>query len=58
VSSPLLVFLPIVNLIRRSRIGGEFSLDGAVEVFARFLRTHDLDTGAIADVDVRVATSG
>lgn len=58
VSSPLLVFLPIVNLIRRSRVGGEFSLDGTVEVFARFLRANDLDSGAIADVDVRVATSG
>lgn len=57
VSSPLLLFLPIVNLIRRSRVGGEFTLDAMVELFARFLKTNDLDSSAIADVEVRVATS-
>jgi len=56
-SAPLLLFLPIVNLVRRSFSKGECDLNEMIEVFARFLRTNGLDSGAIDDVDVRVATS-
>jgi len=56
-SAPLLLFLPIVNLVRRSFSKGECDLNEMIEVFARFLRSNGLDSGAIDDVDVRVATS-
>lgn len=56
-SAPLLLFLPIVNLIRRSVVGGECRLDASVDAFCRFLTRNGLDAGAMEDVDVRVATS-
>jgi hypothetical protein len=56
-SAPLLLFLPMVNLVRRSFTGGECVLDGTVRTFAKFLRAHGLNADVMEDVDVRVATS-
>jgi len=56
-SNPLLLCLPLVNLVRRSRRKGQHTLDGAVESFVRFLRRNGLDTSTLGEVDVRVATT-
>lgn len=56
-SSPVLLFLPIVNLVRRSFSGGECVLDDTVRRFADFLTLNGLDAGIMGDVDVRVASA-
>jgi len=55
-SSPVLLFLPIVNLVRRSFSNGECVLDDSVRRFADFLVLNGLDSGIMGDVDVRVAS--
>lgn len=57
ISSPVLFFLPIVNLVRRSFSGGECVLDESVRRFADFLSLHGLDTDVMGDVDIRVAST-
>lgn len=56
-SSPVLLFLPIVNLVRRSFSNGECVLDDTVRKFAEFLTVNGLDTDVVGDVDVRVAST-
>jgi hypothetical protein len=56
-SSPLLLFLPIVNLVRTSFVGNECSFDSVVEEFARFLKDNRYNASGIDDLDVKVATS-
>lgn len=58
VSAPVLLFLPMVNLVRRSFVNGECVLDETVRRFADFLTVNGLDTDVVGDVDVKVATTG
>jgi hypothetical protein len=57
ISSPLLLFLPIVNLVRTSFVGNECSFDSVVEEFSRFLKDNRYNASGIDDLDVKVATS-
>lgn len=56
-AAPVLLFLPFVNIIRRSFANGECILDGTLERFSDFLTNNGLDNGALEDVDVRVVVS-
>jgi len=56
-SAPLLLFLPFVNIIRRSFANDECILDGTVQRFSDFLSDNGLENGILEDVDVRVAAS-
>jgi len=56
-SAPLLLFLPIVSLVKGSFRKGECHLDDVVRSFARFLRRNGLNSSAIEDVDVRIVAS-
>jgi len=56
-SSPVLLFLPLVNLLRRSIVNGECVLDESVRKFADFLETNGIDTDVMGDVEVRVAST-
>lgn len=57
ISSPLLLFLPIVNLVRTSFVGSECSFDSVVEEFSRFLKDNRFNASGLDDLDVKVATS-
>lgn len=57
ISSPLLLFLPIVNVVRTSFVGNECSFDTLVDDFSRFLRDNRYNSNGIDDLDVKVATS-
>lgn len=57
VSSPLLLLLPLVDVLRRQKRGGEFVLDPCIERFGNFITSHltpDMETS----LEVRIATSG
>lgn len=55
VSSPVLFFLPIVDLVRKSRLNGECWLDGVIDEFGAYLAERGADGAMLADLDVRVA---
>lgn len=55
VSSPVLFFLPIVDIIRKSRLNGECWLDGVIDEFAAYLAERGQDGKLLADLEVRVA---
>jgi hypothetical protein len=57
ISNPVLFFLPIVDVLRRSFKGGECWVDGIVEQYAEYMkeRGHDSD---IQDLEVRVVVGG
>lgn len=57
ISNPVLFFLPIVDVVRRSFRGGECWVDGIVEEYADYMkgRGHDSD---IQDLEVRVVVGG
>jgi hypothetical protein len=57
ISNPVLFFLPIVDVVRRSFRGGECWVDGIVEQYADYMkdRGHDSD---IQDLEVRVVVGG
>lgn len=57
VSSPLLLMLPLVDVIRRSKRGEEYVLDECITRFGNFITNYlmsELDTS----LEVRIATSG
>jgi hypothetical protein len=57
VSSPLLLMLPLVDVIRRSKRGNEYVLDECITRFGNFITsylTRDLQTS----LELRIATSG
>lgn len=57
VSSPLLLMLPVVDVMRRSKRGGEFILDECITRFGNFITSHltpELETS----LELRIATSG
>src|SRR3546814_806252 len=56
-SAPLLLFIPVLNLIHRSVTKGECVLDGAVALFARWLRESNLDEDLMDDTRVRIVDS-
>ncbi|TLX16904.1 hypothetical protein [Rhizobium sp. MHM7A] len=56
VSSPLLLMLPLVDVIRRSKRGGEYILDECITRFGNFITGHltpELETS----LELRIATS-
>ncbi|WP_327211042.1 hypothetical protein [Rhizobium leguminosarum] len=55
VSSPVLFFLPIVDVVRKSRLNGECWLDGVIDEFAAFLADRGEDGALLSDLEVRVA---
>lgn len=57
ISNPVLFFLPIVDVVRRSFKNGECWVDGIVEQYAEYMRDrgHDSD---IQDLEVRVVVGG
>lgn len=57
ISSPLLLFLPIVNLVRTSFVGSECSFDSVVDEFSKFLKDNRFNASGLDDLDVKVATS-
>lgn len=56
-SSPLLLFLPIVNLVRATSVGAECVFDTVVKDFEKFLKENKYNASGIDELDVRVATS-
>ncbi len=56
VSSPVLFFLPVLDVIRRSKRGGEFILDDCIERFGNFI-TENLSSHLETSLEVRIATS-
>lgn len=56
-SASLLLFLPIVNLVRKSIEGSDCNLDGAVDIFARWLKKNQLDAEIVEDIEIRVVAS-
>lgn len=56
-SAPLLLFLPMVNLVRRSVVNGECVLDESVRRFQHFLSANGIEGVLDEDVDVRVAST-
>jgi hypothetical protein len=57
VSSPLLLMLPLVDVIRRSKRGGEYILDECITRFGNFITSH-LTPELQTSLEVRIATSG
>jgi hypothetical protein len=57
ISNPVLFFLPIVDVLRRSFRGGECWVDGIVEQYADYMRNRGLDSD-IQDLEVRVVVGG
>ncbi len=57
-SAPLLLYLPIVNLLRRSCRGEQCVLDDVVRTFRRWLIKNGLEGIVNDDIEVRIATSG
>jgi hypothetical protein len=57
-SAPLLLFLPIVNLLRRSCDAEQCVLDGIVSTFRNWLVKNGLEGVDEEDIEVRIATSG
>lgn len=55
VSNPVLFFLPIVDLVRKSRLNGECWLDGVIEEFGAYLQERGADGKLLTDLEVRVA---
>lgn len=53
ISNPVLFFLPIVDLLRRSFKGGECFVDEIVEDYAIYMKQHGYDSD-IQDLEVRV----
>lgn len=49
VASPLFLFLPIINVIRRQQRAGEFVLDDCIERFGNFMTTNDLTPAFLHD---------
>lgn len=56
-SAPLLLYLPIVNLLRRSCRGEQCVLDDVVGTFRRWLIKNGLEGLVNDDIEVRIATS-
>lgn len=56
-SAPLLLYLPIVNLLRRSCRGDQCILDDIVRKFRRWLIKNNLEGIVSEDIEVRIATS-
>lgn len=56
-SAPLLLFLPIVNLLRRSCDDEQCVLDGIVSTFRNWLVKNGLEGVGDEDIEVRIATS-
>lgn len=56
VSSPLLFFLPVIDVVRKQKRGGEFVLDQCVERFGNFI-TDNLSSYLETSLEVRIATS-
>lgn len=56
-SAPLLLYLPMVNLLRRSCRGDLCVLDDVVGTFRRWLIKHGLEGIVGEDIEVRIATS-
>jgi hypothetical protein len=54
-SSPLLLFLPIINIIRRQKRAGEFILDDCIERFGNFMTTNNLNPDFLRDMSVNIA---
>lgn len=57
ISNPVLFFLPIVDLVRRSYKGGECWMDDIVEDFSAYMVGRGYNSDSSADIEVRVATS-
>jgi len=57
VSSPLLLMLPLVDVIRRSKRGDEYVLDECITRFGNFITSH-LTPELQTSLEVRIATSG
>lgn len=56
VSSPLLFYLPVLDVLRKQKRGGEFILDHCVERFGNFI-TDNLSSQLETSLEVRIATS-
>lgn len=56
-SSPILLFLPMIDLIRRATRNGECDLDIVLHRFADFLIINGMDASALEDVDIRVVST-
>lgn len=54
-SSPLLLFLPVVNIIRRQQRAGEIVLDDCIERFGNFMTTNNLNPDFHQDMSMRIA---
>jgi hypothetical protein len=54
-SSPLLLFLPVINIIRRQKRAGEFILDDCIERFGNFMTTNNLNPDFLQDMSVNIA---
>lgn len=59
-SAPLLLILPVVDLLRRAMRPGdegaeELCLDGAVLTFRKWLEANRFNTDAVSEIDVRMA---
>jgi hypothetical protein len=57
VSSPLLLMLPLIDVIRRSKRGDEYVLDECITRFGNFITSH-LTPELKTSLEVRIATSG
>jgi hypothetical protein len=55
-SSPLLLFLPVVNVLRRQKRAGEFILDDCITRFGNFMTTNDLYPDFLRDMSGNPAT--
>lgn len=57
ISNPVLFFLPIVDVLRRSFRGGECWVDGIVEQYAEYMKSRG-QNGDLQDLEVRVVIGG
>jgi hypothetical protein len=55
ISSPLLLFLPIINIIRHQKRAGEFILDDCIVRFGNFMTANNLNPDFLQDMSVNIA---
>lgn len=56
-SAPLVLFLPIVHLFQTMFNDGEYIMDEAISVFARWVEKHGYDNAALEEIDLKIALS-
>jgi hypothetical protein len=56
-AAPLLLFVPMVDVIRRSFKNGECIMDEVVQEFSDYLDRNKMDNSELGDMEINAATN-